>query len=265
MENAFDVQQFYDDRRNRKMTDAMIVNELEASGWSIEVAKAAVAKAQAAYQPPVDTTFVKTSDTIEYILPKLNGKAFWKKYGWKILGITVLGSAYMYAEADGKISVVFGIGFVVILIGLMVMQLVAKNAKLPMHVTLTHDGMTLQDSKRTQQKPFAKYVAVSLPEVQSTPFQRMLGGGQVPLTPANLSSIGFYVKASPLEVNPSVSFSLEVPPEHYAEVKAFLLARLPSTPPKGKMTGSLIRAIGVIISLAALVLAAAVILLNRNL
>lgn len=246
------------------MTDLMIVNELEASGWNMEVAKNAVAKAQAAYQPPIDTTFKKTDREIYYIIPKLKGKVFWKKYGWKILGIGILGSIYMYVEVGGEISAVFSFGLVVIVLGFSILNLLAKNSKLPMYVTLSQDGITLKDSKLTQQKPYNKYVAISLPETQYSPFQRVIGGGSTPLALSNISSIGFYTKASPFDVNPSVSFTLEVPPEHYAEVKAFLLTRLPSTPPKGKVTRSLIRAIGIIIGITAIVLATTYILLNSS-
>ena len=63
------IQTYYVDRRERGMTDAMIANEMEASGWTLKDAQEAVQEARDLYVPTATSGFVQTQESVEYDVP----------------------------------------------------------------------------------------------------------------------------------------------------------------------------------------------------
>ncbi len=64
------LQNFYNDRRKRGLSDRIIYNELEASGWSKDGLQELVDQARAGYESQPNPDFFSDGTVLEYAIPK---------------------------------------------------------------------------------------------------------------------------------------------------------------------------------------------------
>jgi len=69
-----EIQQFYNDRRQRGLSDKIIFNELEGAGWPKEGLQERIAAARTAYERLSNADFMSDGAAVEYSIPQLPRK-----------------------------------------------------------------------------------------------------------------------------------------------------------------------------------------------
>ena len=224
------TQSFYADRRDRGMTDAMIANELEASGWNFAEAKRAVADARGAYvRKPVAGTAV-SEDYIEYDVPQ----EFHKQARWKfIIGIIFVIPVFFLEVYTENLSTGFSMytltfaACTLVVVG--IFGWFGVTRKTPRRIQLSKGGYTILQPKSGFQ-PWSKYASYhfGLPEAKQTWFSRFFQ--MSPLLPDAPMVVLQPKKSRWTRSRDQVAVQLPYPPQERQAVEAFLQKFFPMVP-----------------------------------
>lgn len=138
------IQQYYTDRRERGMTDAMIANEMEASGWALGDAQAAVQEARGLYAPSLTRGFVQTQEAVEYDVPvEYHQHSRWRN----IVGLVYLGStvvALLFLDLfENSFTLIVVVPTIIILCFGIVLIWKVNNRLQPRRIRIDAQGVTI--------------------------------------------------------------------------------------------------------------------------
>lgn len=222
------TKKFYTDRRERGMTDAMIVNELEASGWNLADAQDAVRVAAQEFVPRTAVSFQQSGDTLSYEVPAEYIRAARAKGVTIVAALWLLYAAYIAVDAISN-----GMSVLVVLLSVGIPVAGTwffwnlQTAWVPRSITIDAAGIHLLSGSRKKVFPWSAFEGYSVgsPKLSTTTH----GGQLIPLPQSESAVISLYLrkKQNAFTSEHQRYHTLPFPPQHAAAVAASIHRFLP--------------------------------------